>query len=153
MFLFNAYQITADLASAAISRDSYSAQGRDKRYAVYWGTDCQTGFTLYVHRKEEDARDSMSSLCSSATDIVPYFASETDMDNEDKIELFPYTELSAVAWRRIEVVELKMCRLLSPTLEDFNFKSPWTNKQSIASVSAWRSKSNMFLLCRIVKYS
>jgi len=55
----------------------------------------------------------MSSLRTSATDIGPYFASEPYMDNEDKIELFPYTELSAVAWRRMEVVELKMYRLLT----------------------------------------
>jgi len=39
----------------------------------------------------------MSSLCSSATDTGPYFASEPYMDNEDKIELFPYPELNAVA--------------------------------------------------------
>jgi hypothetical protein len=97
----------------------------------------------------------MSSLCSSATDIQvgPYFASEPYMDNEDKIELFPFTKLNAVAWRRIEVVELKMYRLLTPALEDLNFKSLWTNKQNIASVFAWRSESNVFLLSRIVIYS
>jgi hypothetical protein len=39
----------------------------------------------------------MSSLCSSAADIGQYFASEPYMDNEDKIELFLYTKLSAVA--------------------------------------------------------
>jgi len=55
----------------------------------------------------------MSSLRTSATDIGPYFASEPYMDNEDKIELFPYTELSAVAWRRMEVVKLKIYRLLT----------------------------------------
>jgi hypothetical protein len=41
-------------------------------------------------------------------DIGPYCASEPYMDSEDKIELFPYTELSAVARRCIEDVELKM---------------------------------------------
>jgi hypothetical protein len=95
----------------------------------------------------------MSGLCNSATDIGPYFASEPYMDNEDKIELFPYTELNAVAWRLIEFVELNMYRLLTPTLEDLNFKSPWTDKQSIASVFAWRSKSNVFLLSRIAIYN
>jgi hypothetical protein len=50
---FIAYQITADLASAAISRDSYSAPGRDKRYALYWGTDCQAGLALYVTEKKK----------------------------------------------------------------------------------------------------
>jgi hypothetical protein len=64
----------------------------------------------------------MSSLFSSETDIGLYFASETYMHNGDKIELFPYTEPSAVAWRRMEVVELKMYRQLTPTLEDLNFK-------------------------------
>jgi len=94
----------------------------------------------------------MSSLCSSARDRGPYFASEPYMDNEDKIELFPYTELSTVAWRCIEDVELKIYRILIPTLEDLYFKSPWTNIQSVASVFAWRSKSVMFLLSRIVIY-
>jgi hypothetical protein len=95
----------------------------------------------------------MSSLCSSATDIGPHFASERYMDNEDKIALFLYTELNAVAWRRIVVVELKRYRLLAPIPEDLNFVSPWTNIQSIAFVFASRSKTNMLLLSRMVIYS
>jgi hypothetical protein len=67
----------------------------------------------------------MSRLCSSATDIGPYCASEPFMDSEDTINLFPYTELSAVAWRCIMDVELQMYRLLTPTLEGLNSKPTW----------------------------
>jgi len=66
----------------------------------------------------------MNSQCSPARDAGPYFASEPYMDNEDKIELFPYTELSTIAWRCIEDVELKIYKISIPTLEDLNFKSP-----------------------------
>jgi hypothetical protein len=123
LLFFIAYQITADIASAAICRDSYSAQVRDKRYPLYWGTDCQTDFVLYVHRKGEDTRDNMSRLFSSATDIGPYCASEPYMDSEDTIYLFPYTELNAVAWCIMDV-ELQMYKLLTPPLEGWNFKPP-----------------------------
>jgi hypothetical protein len=78
----------------------------------------------------------MSSVRNSATDIGPYYASKPYMDSEDKIGLFPYTELSTVAWRCIEDVELQMYRLLTPALEDLSFKPPWTKIQSIASVFA-----------------